>query len=181
MEHHTLQNGSTAFRALARGLTGLLGLLLLLGAAGCGGSAASTEAVIYVDAADADWSLPDDYGDGVNTIAPAQPILILVQKSADDTTPVAGVNITLLVGGVAVAGAGLFDPATGVQLDDGFGVLQTTTDDHGAVVVIPQGAVTGCTVVPAADATIKGNLSVGIFISSDSSVWNGNFSYTCKA
>jgi hypothetical protein len=181
MEHLSRQNRSTAPRALARGLSALLGLLMLLGVAGCGGSSATGSAVIYVDSADADWTLPDNYGDGVNTIAPAQPLLILVQKSADDTTPVAGANITLTVGGIAVAGAGLFDPASGIQLDNGFGVLQTKTDDYGAVVVIPQGAVTGCTVVPAADATINGNLSVGIFISSDSSVWNGNFSYTCKA
>jgi len=192
MERHTRMNGTTAtprHRARSRhtgrhalkAALGLTGLLLLAGIPGCGGHEAGTSAVIYVDAADADWTLPDDYGDGINTIAPAQPILILVQKSATDTTPVAGVDVTVTVGGVSIANAQLLDPATSVQLDNGAGVFQTQTDDHGAIVVLPRGTVTGCTAVPASDVSVTGNLSIGIFISSDSNVWNGTFTYTCKA
>ncbi len=179
MERHNRHFPSHAPRAL-RAAGAVLGLILISGLFGCGGKDAGTDAVIAVDAADANWTLPDNYGNGVNTIAPIQPILIQVQKSVDDPTPIPGVDITVLVGGIAISAAAVLDPVTSAVLDNGFGVLQTQTDDHGSLVVLPIGTVTGCTVVPAADENISGNLSLGIFISSDSASWNGNFTYTCK-
>jgi len=160
---------------------GLSGLALLAGLASCSGNEASTEAVLFVGSEDANWTLSDNYGDGVNTIGPIQPILIQVQKSVDDPTPVPGVDITVLVGGIAIGAASVLDPVSGAVLDNGFGVLQTQTDDHGTLIVLPVGTVTGCVVPPAEDASISGNISLGIFISGDSASWNGNFTYTCKA
>lgn len=181
MERNAHPNRHPVRSRLRRLGGGVLGLLFLAAAAGCGGHEAATGAVIFVDSDDATWSLPDDYGDGVNTIGPQLPILIMVQKSADDPTPIPGADITITVGGVSITGALLRDPATKVQLDNGAGVYQTQTDDHGVVVVEPRGTVTGCTAVPATDTDVTGNLSIGIFISGDSAAWNGNFSYTCKA
>jgi hypothetical protein len=183
MERHNRQipshDASLRGRMGRRVALGLSTLVLLAGLSGCGHEA-STDAVIFVNAADANWTLPDDYGNGVNSLAPVQPVQILVQKSSDDPTPVPGVEITILAGGVSVASASVLDPVTGAVLDNGAGVYQTRTDDHGAVIVEPWALVTGCLVQPAADASISGNLSLGIFISSDSAAWNGNFTYTCK-
>jgi len=182
MERHISQNSPSDARGRIgrRIAAGLAGLALMAGLYGCGHEA-STDAIIFLDAADASWSLPDDYGNGVNTISPAQPIMIKVLKSNSDDTPVAGVDITLLVTGLSISNATLLDPVSGAVLDNGFGVYQTQTDDHGAVVVDPVGVVTGCLVAPATDATVTGNLSIGIFTASDSASWNGNFSYTCKS
>jgi hypothetical protein len=175
MERHNRHFPSHTLRAAGAAL----GLILIAGLFGCGGKEASTDAVIAVDSADANWTLPDNYGNGVNTIAPIQPILIQVQKSVDDPTPIPGADITVLVGGIAIGAASVVDPVTSTVLDNGFGVLQTQTDDHGSLVVLPIGTVTGCTAVPASDTNVSGNLSLGIFISSDSASWNGNFTYTC--
>jgi len=186
MERHNRQipshdaTGSERGRMGRRVALGLSTLVLLAGLSGCGNEA-STDAVIFVNAADSNWTLPDDYGNGINTIGPIQPVQILVQKSADDPTPIAGVDVTILAGGVAVTNASVLDPVTGAVLDNGAGVFQTQTDDHGAVTVLPIGIVTGCLAPPTADASITGNISLGIFISSDSAAWNGNFTYTCKA
>lgn len=160
---------------------GAAGLLLLAAVSGCGGHEADTGALIVVDQDDADWTLPDNYGGG--TLSPAQPILIKVQTtdSAGATTNVPGANITVLVGGIGVAPSIILDPISGLQIDNGAGVLQTVTDDHGVVVVVPQGTLAACPGGLTADLTITGNLSLGIFIAGDSSSWNGNFTYTCKA
>jgi hypothetical protein len=185
MERHTRHNATSHAPGALRGragriAAGLSGLVLMAALMGCGHEA-DTEAIIFVDSADANWTLPDDYGNGVNTISPALPVLIQVHKSLEDPTPVAGVDITILVSGLAIAAPTLLDPVSGATLDNGFGVYQTQTDDHGSVVVDPVGIVTGCLAPPAEDASISGNLSLGIFIASDSSSWNGNFTYTCKA
>lgn len=184
MERHTRHDSTSHAPRRPRGsfgrtALGLAGLILLAGLSGCGHEA-STEQIIFLDAADANWTLPDNYGNGINSIAPVQPIMIQVQKSSDDETPVPGVDITLMAGGISIASPTIFDPVSGAVLDDGTGLLQTRTDDHGVVVILPAATVTGCTAVPAEDTSVSGNLSVGIFISSDTTAWNGNFTYTCQ-
>jgi hypothetical protein len=182
MERHNRQIPSHDARAavrgrLARRLTlGLSTLVLVAGLSGCG-SEASTDSAIVVGAADATWSLPDDYGDGINSIAPVMPIMIQVLKGS---TPVPGVEITIIAGGINIANPTILEPITGNVLDDGTGLLQTHTDDHGVIVVVPAANVTGCITPPAAKTTVSGNLSLGIFISADSANWNGAFTYSCN-
>jgi len=159
---------------------GLCASLLALTLTGCGDQASDADSIIFIDAADASWTLPDNWGGG--SISPALPVPIQVHYANGNTTPVAGADITVLVGGIGITTAEVFDPVTGVQLSVG-GVYQTVTDDHGLLIVDPAGSVPACPAIAAGgkDLTFSGNLSVAVYIARDANAWNADFTYTCKA
>jgi hypothetical protein len=151
---------------------GLVAMLFGVGAVSCGNDA-GFEAII---------TLPDDIdfgsvvnGQGVTTTGP---VLIKVQKSTDDTTPVPDANITIFAGGIGI------DNLTPIMYTDalllniagnGF-TWKTKTDDAGTVRVFPA-VVTDCGAVT---TNIAGNVNLQVVIAADSQTWTGTFSLTCS-
>ncbi len=144
---------------------------------GCGGNDTTYEAVVVIPTEDAVWTLNDNAS---GTISPAGGIQIQVHKSKDDSAPVAGANIDIIVAGTFINNAHLLDPATGVQLDTA-GVYQTQANEFGIVNVDPVATLNNCPALTAGQTfPVKGNISVIAYISRDTTIWNGSFSFVCK-
>jgi hypothetical protein len=150
---------------------GLVGILCGIGAVSCGNDA-GFEAVLVV-------SNDVDFGDKANGVGvlTTGPVIIKVQKSDADTTPVPHANVTIYGGGVGINGifAILYqDPLLSVIAGDGF-VWKTKTDEVGTVRVFPA-AVTDC---GSSTTTISGNINLQVVIAADSATWTGTFNLTC--
>jgi len=150
---------------------GLVAIMCGFGAVSCGNDAGS-EAVIILPA-------DSDFGNAVNGqgVTTTGPILIKVQKSAADSTPVPNANVTIFGGGIGI------DPNFAILYTDallahiagnGF-TWRTQTDDAGTVRVFPA-IVTAC---GSSTTAISGNMNLQVVIAADSQVWTGTFSLTC--
>ena len=152
--------------------------LMALSLSSCGGSDATFEAVVVIPTEDATWTLNDNAGGG--SISPAGGIQIQVHRSSTDSTPVPGANVDVVVAGTAINNAHLFDPTSGAQLDTA-GVFQTQANEFGIVNVDPVANLNNCPPLAAGEtASITGNISVIAYISRDTTIWNGSFTFTCK-
>jgi len=151
---------------------GLVAILCGVGTVSCGNDA-GFEAIITL-------SDDTDFGSVVNGqgVTTTGPVLIKVQKSTDDTTPVPDANITIFAGGIGISNAFAImytNPALSNIAGNGF-TWKTKTDDAGTVRVFPA-VVTDCGTVT---TSIAGNVNLQVVIAADSQTWTGTFSLTCS-
>jgi hypothetical protein len=155
---------------------GVMGILCGIGAVSCGNDP-GFEAVLV---------MPNDidFGDVANAtgVTTTGPVLIKVQKSDSDTTPVPHANVTIYGGGVAIDTiafpAILFRNPTLIIPDDVAGdgfVWKTKTDEAGTIRVFPA-ALTDC---GTSTAAVSGNINMQVVISADAATWTGTFNLTC--
>jgi hypothetical protein len=109
---------------------GVAALIYGMTLAGCGDDA-GFEAVIIPMSAGGSVSGPPLTSFTING-----PVMFKVQKSANDDTPVPGVEITLYVGSTNAGGVMFRDPAFLTLAGNGL-VWNTNTDDQGVVQVFP--------------------------------------------
>jgi hypothetical protein len=151
----------------------LIGLLSCTGLVSCG-TDAGFEAVLVVLTADL------DYG----TVAPSSGpwgvvggVVILVQKSATDITPVPNANVTLFMGGINTAvPTGMFLDAARTIPPGGATLMNAQADNNGALQIFPGTTVFDCT---GTAGQVLASATITAVISDDVKSWKAKFVVDC--